>query len=202
MNNLVSENPTLVDAKALLKELATIGGRPIIAGGALRDLTIGRAVKDVDIIVKDSPALKGTIEKVGKKLGYTLASKTKASGASGGYIDSKQPANTFSTQTDIVEVFVLEKAGKPSIDFIVVSNEPVVRVKYFPCNGSMIWMDVAGQVHTRMEFSFFKHGLLMFFPTATQEYTSRMLSYFPTHFVTVNLGDLQIDNQALQAKPF
>lgn len=201
MNNQVSENPILVDAKALLKELAIIGGRPIIAGGALRDLTLGRTVKDVDIIVKDSPALKGTIEKAGKGLGYTFTSKTDASGASG-YNDSTQPANTFSTQTDIVEVFVLEKAGKPSIDFIVVSNEPVVRVKYFPCNGSMIWMDVAGQVHTRMEFSFFKHGLLMFFPTATREYTSRMLSYFPTHFVTVNLGDLQIDNQALQAIPF
>ncbi len=185
----MSNQDILEHAKILLSALNNISVvRPLIVGGVLRDLELGRKPKDIDILVKDVRAnnIMFTVANFCVKYGYSIKDKTSHDPyyQDDGLLSSKQIKGVY----ELVPNF---EAGIP-IDVILVNVDPLERVRLFPCNASMIYMDSTGNITKTVEFEHFVFtGELHFYQTCVPQYVERMLKYFPDLLVTVDLHKKQ-----------
>lgn len=167
-----------------------LGFKAIIAGGAVADIFSGYKVpKDIDVVVKATCNFDyNKIKDVVTKLGGTFEENRSGSGSC-----AKGNDNNIVNNLNNMRMCANFKVRIPhcdkEIDIICINIDPIDRVREFPCNRSMIWVDQNGDIEMLEPFLEFIDGNLMFFCTAKKEYKERTIKYFPEHVVCFDLGE-------------
>ena len=156
----------------------------VIAGGALRDSVTGKPVKDIDIIIHGDEKTDyfGYLSKLeGIKTVVNKSTENSSYNSYSGYGSG-----------DIIVVFGLtfEDPDLLPIDIIVHGSSVGERIRTFPCNAAMIWLNRRGtSINARDEFELFStQKELHLYPTANQKYKDKILLKYPECNLTVDLG--------------
>lgn len=151
-------------------------GSAVIAGGAVRDMQVGRTPKDVDIIIRyedDKDIAEGRI--LADRLGYSVTRYNHyVYNPDTDYQLESNPSSEF------LHCVLKLESGDKEIDLIFVKTDPIEHIKKFPANSSMVWLD-NGEVKYLPPFNDFMLSNTIYVLNPYEEYAERMSKYFPEH---------------------